>query len=207
MLAAVTEVQPVEPKVKGAAVREFTRWYVAAYGTQAIERVYPHLRPDWQRQITLGDPALGILASTWYAAPLIHRILDASTAGVRGDERTVLIRDGAHAAIRATLSGVYRLLFQAMMSPERYARDAQQLFSRYFNTGVMSKTPIEVDARPGHLSVIRDWTSHHPTLCELITFTAEYVYGALGCQELRIKRTACVSNGARECTFVITWRK
>jgi hypothetical protein len=200
-------VQAVEPKVKGVAVREFLRWYVAARGTRALEKTVAMMPPEQQRSLNLAEPALGLLAGTWYPAPMIHRLLDGMTAGLRGPERLALIRDGAKATIRETLSGVYKVLFQAMMSPERYARNAQQLFSRYHNTGVMTKTAIETPDGPGHLSVIRDWHGHHPTLCDFITHTAEYVYFALGCRDLTIKKTGCVSTGQPECTFVISWRK
>lgn len=197
----------MEPKIKGVAIREFLRWYVAARGTRAIEKAMTVMPPDQARQIAVGDPALGLLAGTWYPATMIHILLDGMTAGLRGHERQALIRDAANATIHVTLSGVYKLLFQAMMSPDRYARNAQQLFSRYHSTGVMTKTAIDTPDGPGHRSVVRDWAGHHPVLCDMLVYTAEYVYGALGCQDLTIKKTGCVSTGQPECTFIIAWRK
>jgi hypothetical protein len=197
----------VEPKVKGVAVREFMRWYVSAHGTRALEKAIAAMPPEEARHLHLEQPALGLLAGTWYPASMIHRLLDGMGAGLRGHERAALIRDGAHATIHHTLSGVYKLLFQAMMSPERYARNAQQLFARYFNTGTMEKTPITTPDGQGHLSVVRDWTSHHPMLCDLLSCTAEYVYAELGCRDVEVKKTGCVASGQAECTFVFTWRK
>jgi hypothetical protein len=203
----VAQPLPVEPKIKGVAVREFLRRYVATRGTTAIEKAVEGMPPEHARQLTLGDPTLGLLASTWYPAPMIHRILDGITAGLRSHERQALIREAAFETIHNTLTGVYKLLFQAMMSPDRYARNAQQLFSRYFNTGTMVKTAIDTPDGPGHRSVIRDWTGHHPVLCDTLVHTAEYVYGALGCKDLTIKKTGCVASGEAECTFIIAWRK
>ena len=104
--------------------------------------------------------------------------------------------------IDSKVHGVYRWLFQTMMSPERYARKAQKLFSRYYDPGTMAKTPLG-DA--GHLTIVRDSGGHHPLLCDMLVHTSEYVYTAFGCRNVNAPRTACVSEGAPECRFEITW--
>ena len=57
----------------------------------------------------------------------------------------------------------------------------------------------------GHLTVVRDWPGHHPVLCSFLVHTAQFVYGALGCRDLRIRRTACIDEGADECRFEVLW--
>ena len=203
----MAQLQPVEPKVKGVALREFLRSFVTARGPHAFEKALATMPPEYARQLTLADPALGLLAGTWYPAPMIHHLLDAMTAGLKHHERQALIREAAREAVRVTLSGVYKVLFQAIMSPDRYARNAQTLFSRYFNTGAIAKAAIDTPDGSGHHSVIRDWTGHHPVLCDVLIYTAEYIYGALGCQDVIVQKTGCVSTGHPECTFIIAWRK
>jgi hypothetical protein len=158
--------------------------------------------PEQQRvHFDLADPALGVLASSWYPAPAIHALLDGFLADHASD-RQALAREGARATIDATLTGVYRWLFETMMTPDRYGRNAQKLFSRYYEPGTMTKAPL---GERGHLSIVRDWPGHHRLLCDMLVHTAEYVYAALGCRDVRSPRTACVSDGAPECRFEITW--
>ena len=57
----------------------------------------------------------------------------------------------------------------------------------------------------GHLTVIEGWGAHHPTLCAFTLHTAMYVYGALGCRDFAVRRTACVGQGASDCRFEMTW--
>jgi hypothetical protein len=193
----------IEPKVKGVAIREFVWWYGQKHGQERLSRAVTHMRAAERSLLVAGDAHLGVISSDWYAAATVHALLDALTLGASEAERQELAREGAQAAIQATLRGVYRLLFQAMMSPDRYARDAQKLFSRYYNTGLMEKTATSPTS---HRSVVREWTSHHPLLCDFILYTGIYVYGAMGCRDVALKKTACVSRGDRECVFTVDWK-
>jgi hypothetical protein len=97
---------------------------------------------------------------------------------------------------------VYRVLFETMMSPARYAKNAQKLFSRYYDAGTMTKTALSPTS---HRSTVTGWQAHHPFLCELLLYTGVYVYRAMGCKDVKMERTACVGDGASECTFLTTW--
>jgi hypothetical protein len=104
--------------------------------------------------------------------------------------------------MRVTLRGVYKFFFDAMMTPERYAKRAHLLFSRYYDRGTLSK---EVVSPTEHVTIIRDWPAHHPFLCEIMAYMAEYVYDALGCRGLTVARTHCVDSGDPDCRFVSRW--
>jgi hypothetical protein len=201
--AAAVILPPVSEvaRIKGAGVVHFMRWYVGRFGTERLRRTAAAIPERHRAHFDLADPVLGVLASTWYPAEAIHALLDGFLADHRG-EGEVLAREGARATIDATLTGVYRWLFETMMTPDRYGRNAQKLFSRYFEPGTMTKEPL---GGTGHLSIVRDWPGHHPMLCDMLRHTAVYVYGALGCREVRAPRTACVAEGAPDCRFEITW--
>lgn len=191
-----------QPRIKGAGIRPFLVWYASRHGAARLLAAASAIPSEHRAGLDLEDPCLGVLASSWYPASSIHALLDNLVAGMPADQHQELAREGARAIIDSTLKGVYRLLFQTMMTPERYARNAQALFARFYDTGTMVKTPL---APVGHLSRVRDWSSHHPMLCQFIGHTAEYVYAALGCRDVRVRRTACVGLGDEECRFEITW--
>jgi hypothetical protein len=190
-------------KIKGSGILPYLRWYVEHWGPERLARVAEAIPAAYAEHFDRRDAHLGVLPSVWYPAPAIHALLDRMLTDHPLAEHELLAREGARAIIEATLSGVYRWLFETMMTPDRYARNAQKLFSRYHEPGTMTKTPL---VPAGHLSVVRDWAGHHGLLCDFLIHTADYVYRALGCQDLLIRRTACVSQGAAECRFEITWR-
>ena len=190
------------PKIKGVAIREFFGWYVSRFGADYVQARIARLPERVRGQLDVDHPYLGILDSEWYPAELVHQLLDSAARGMSPDERAQLMRDGARAALSATLRGVYRLLFETMMTPERYLRRAQALFSRYFDTGTITKI---AESRNSHLTHIHNWSSHHPLLCDFVQYTAETVYGAMGCRSVESARLSCVSTGGALCSFRVTW--
>jgi hypothetical protein len=190
-------------RMKGAGIVHFLDWYVERFGQPRLQQTAAGLPEPHRTYFDPADRRLGVLASSWYPSTAIHGLLDGFIAD-HGSESAMLAREGAKATIDATLKGVYRWLFQTMMTPDRYARNAQKLFSRYYEPGTMTKAPL---GEAGHLSVVRDWPGHHPLLCDMLEHTAEYVYTQLGCRDVRSPRTACVSRGAPDCRFEITWSR
>jgi hypothetical protein len=191
-----------QARIKGAGIQPFLRWYVSAYGHERLRRLAEPIPPALREDLDLADTALGVLPSTWYNAAAVHAILDAMEADHTPQERDTIVREGARAIIESTLTGVYRWLFQTMMSLDRYAGSAQKLFSRYYEPGVMTKTPL---GETGHLTVVEGWGAHHMMMCDFILHTAVYVYGVLGCKDFRVRRTSCVGQGGVDCRFEMTW--
>ncbi len=188
--------------VKGSGLRPVLEWYAARHGRERLLRLVMDLPPHARGVFDLRDEHWGVLISHWYPAPSVHALLELMTAGLSDEQRTATAREMGRAAAEATLTGVYRFLFQAMLTPERYARHVQTLFSRYFDDGLIVKQAL--DPRRHH-TTIRDWHGHHPLLCELFLSSSLYVYAALGCRDVRSQRLACVSTGAPECLYDITW--
>ncbi len=188
--------------VKGAGLRPALEWYAARHGRQRVLALLEALPPTTRALFDLRDAHWGVLVSHWYPAPDVHTLLEAMTAGLPVAERVAAAREIGRAAAESTLTGVYRLLFQAMLTPERYARHVQTLFNRYFDDGVIAKQAL--GARLHH-TTIHDWGGHHPLLCELFLSSSLYVYAALGCREVRSQRLACVSDGSPACVYDISW--
>jgi hypothetical protein len=191
-----------EPQIKGSGIQPFLAWYAERHGAERLAGVARRIPPERRACFDLDDAQLGVLPSAWYPASAIHGLLDSVGLGLSPAERRELAREGARAIMGSNLKGVYRWLFQTMMSPERYARNAQKLFSRYYDTGTMEKSVLPGG---GHLSVVSGWAAHHPFLCDLIQGTAECVYAELGCRDVQVRRTSCVAEGATDCRFEIRW--
>ncbi len=166
---------------------------------EALERL-----PDAVRaELDPARPALGILASEWYPASLVHSVLDAVTFGLSEPDRQRLSDDGAEAIMRATLHGLYKTLFSLMATPERYARFGPKLWGAYYDSG---RFEIIMPNSTTAVCTIAGWSGHHPFACDLNRSAAGAIYRAMGCESVRVERTSCVSNGDPACRFVSTWR-
>lgn len=188
--------------VKGSAVLPILEYYAAQQGRARLLRLISDLPADMARLFDLRDEHLGVLVSLWYPAPVVHRLLELMTADSTREQSTAFVRGASFAVVEATLNGVYRFLFQLMMSPERYVRNVQKLFGRFFDDGVVVK---EAQGPRAHRTTIRDWHGHHPLLCECFVYSSEYIYTSFGCRDVHSRRTACISEGARACTFEHSW--
>jgi hypothetical protein len=192
----------IEPRIKGAGLREFAKWFGDTHGVAAAGALVARLPPTVRTHFSADDPYLGVLSSVWYPAKVVHALCDEWERAF-GAARDAKLREGAHIAIRANLRGVYKWMFQTMMSPERYAKNAQTLFSRYYEPGEMVK---RFDGPNAHVTVVRGWTGHHRVLCDIMCYTADVVYGMMGCRDVTSKKSECVGDGAAQCTFRIAWR-
>ena len=191
-------------RVRGAAFRELVCWHAAEHGAdQLTERVVGIAARFEHAGLKPEAKGLGILASSWYEAPLVHALLDAMVEGLTPADQRAMAAEAASHVMTATLSGVYRMLFEWMATPGRYARFAGLLWRSYFDGGDFL-VELEAGTRTA-LCTISDWTSHHPFMCELNLWAATEIYRAMGCLEVVTVRRACVSDGERHCSFVTTW--
>jgi hypothetical protein len=188
--------------IKGAAFREFLRWFESTRGVDALREAANRLSPSERGLLMPERPVLGVLVSTWYPARTVHRLLDELSAGLSAGQRNELARDGARAVIEATLSGIYRTLFELLATPERYARFAGRLWSAYYDAGsftVVNRATHEAECTIAH------WPTHHPLICDLNWYAARYIYEAMGCRGVQVARERCVSAGDRDCFFRTRW--
>ncbi|HMI93826.1 MAG TPA: hypothetical protein VK509_20775 [Polyangiales bacterium] len=191
-------------RIKGAAFREFIAYYRTTYGAEGLAAVVTAMPPVHRRELDLRDAALGVLASEWYAAEVVHALLDEIARGKSEFALRELAAAASAAVMRATLRGLYRKLFEWMATPERYARYAPKLWGTYYDSG-----EVVVEFVPGELlatSTTRNWRSHHPLICELNRGASVEIYTAMGCRDVICDRAQCISRGDPHCRFLTRWR-
>jgi len=189
-------------RIKGAAFRELLIWYGSRFGASVLTARVLSVPPDDRREFDPYSPSVGVIPSAWYAAHTVHSLLDAVTAGTSQGEREQLAIEGSEAVMKATLSGVYRLIFKVMATPERYASHAPKLWSSYYDCGRFN---VALRGRGAAICTIESWSSHHDFICLLNWGAASAIYRAIGCANVRTERTSCVDAGASCCRFVTRW--
>jgi hypothetical protein len=190
-----------DPRVKGIAFREFVRWYEQTYGHEATLAAWKSLAEPLRAQLDPERECFGLLAGSWYPVSIVTGLLEHITWGLGPEERTALLRGGITFALDVTLTGVYRVLFNTLVTPERHARYAQKIWSSYYDTG-------EVEGRvlgPGRAEQrVKNWNGHHPLLCEMSIWSLTLFHERMGCKDVKVSRTSCLRD-SDACRFLITW--
>lgn len=189
--------------IKGAAIREFVIYCRATLGAEVLAAHVRAMPRAFAQELEIEDEALGVLSSEWYRAELVHALLDEISRDKSEDALRKLAAGASSAIMRATLRGLYRVLFQWMATPERYARYAPKLWASYYDSG---ETTVEL--LPGGMganSTVRNWRSHHPLICELNRGAGVEIYAAMGCVQPQVERARCISRGDPECMFAARW--
>jgi len=189
-------------RIKGASFREFLSFYVVRNGEAALRSAADGIDPEWRALLDPDRPLLGVLASEWYPAVLVHALLDALTGHLSADARAELAAASARHIMNRMLRGVYKTLFQLMATPARYQRFGPKLWDAYYDSGTFR---IEMPNDTTAVCMISDWDAHHPFICDLNCAAAVPVYEMMGCKAARVLRTECVSQGSSRCEFVTNW--
>ncbi len=165
------------------------KWYDDTRGRELTLRAYQSLPPELRAHLDPERECFGILASTWYPVHIVSGLLESITLGLAPEERSTLLRNGVHHAIGVTLTGVYKVLFQTLVTPERHAKYAQKIWNQYFNTGTVVGAMLDANRSE---QIITDWPGHHPLLCELSISSLTVFHEHMGCTNVRVRRTSCV---------------
>jgi len=189
-------------RIKGAAFREFLIWYAARNGDAALGEMANRVDPEWRASLDPERAALGVLASQWYEAPLVHALLDALTSDLTRDERAAVATEASRAIMNRMLRGIYKTLFQLMATPSRYQRFGPKLWDAYYDSGTFR---IDMPDDKTAICTVTKWDAHHPFICDLNCAAAPPVYEMMGCKSVRVIRTECVSLGGTRCEFVTNW--
>lgn len=194
-------------RIKGAAFREFVGWWETTYGAESVPRelgaLCPHV-PNASEFLAVDRPALGILASAWYPAALVHGVVDALVGDLPESQWDAVAMQAAPAIMQTNFHGVYKAVFGLLISPDRYIKLAQRLWSMHYDTGTAM---IVRDGDFAHRSTNRDWHGHHPFICRLNAQASLALYGAMGCRDIQIERLSCVSHGASGCETRVQWTR
>ena len=189
-------------RIKGACLIEALAWLEKHKGRARLESALARMPAEGRAKLDPSRPSFGILASTWYEAAESGMVLDALTEGTTREERDRIARDVAKAVMEGTLRGVHGLMFSMMATPERYARHAPRLWSKYYDGGVVEVTIPEPQMMVGK---IKEWSGHHPLLCAIVRFARVAALEAMGCIGVT-SRHRCLSDvGGTECISVCRW--
>lgn len=182
-------------------MRELVLWTTQRRGVASLRTAVAGLPPAWRAVFDDADPTLGLVASTWYPAAAVHRLVDAVTQGLNDGARSEFARLAARAVTAGMLSGVYKTLFSMMSDPDRYARHGQRLWASMYDTGRWSAAMGVKEL----VAQIRFWSGHHPVLCEMNAASGVPLLEAMGCRGAQFQQQTCVSRGDSECRYALTW--
>jgi hypothetical protein len=190
-------------KIKGAAIREVVRWYARTKGRDELGRAVATMPPQFAAQLDPSDDALGLIASNWYDATLVHAMLDAIVGPYPAGDRSALIRSAAREAVKTSMNGVYKFVIAQIVTPSFYARNIQRLWAMLHDGGCRE---IRIVREGLAISRTWDWPGHHPLLCEVTVETMCAIFELTGRTDVVARRTQCVSHGAHECVAEVRWR-
>lgn len=201
MQGAAPERHPAAGHVKGVAMIEVARWATTKHRPRveaAFERMPAHLAA----QLDLQSPTLGLIATNWYSAELIHHFFEAMLHGQPWSARFDFFREATRTFFRQTMIGVHKGLAQIVESPERYAHHAQRVWNTYYDSGVYT---VELPAEHAALCRVERWRSHHPLMCVWTWCAISAIFESMGLKNVDVQRHSCVSEGAAACEFAVTW--
>lgn len=189
-------------RIKGAALVEFMRFVRRDFGDDLVRSFLTALPAAHRPMFDLDRPSLGILPSTWYPAEPIHMLLDRLCEGRSVAQRHELAIAASEATLAATMNGVHRAIMRMIATPKLHARFSQVLWNAYFDNGVVEAEVIDATT---HRYSKRDWSSHHPLLCDMIGFASLPLFRMMGCRKVEVIPGKCVATGAPACTHMVRW--
>ncbi len=189
-------------RIKGAAIRDFVAWYERTYGTTRLIAAVSSLPGPGQAEFDTERECLGVLASTWFPAAVVHGVLDHLTSHLTEAEEDDLAARAGEAVVKAMMTGVQRVVFSTLMTPRTYLKIANLAFHANFDTGRVLNEEAGPKRHRGH---VEGWTSHHPFLCKMNVEIKKGIYGAMGCKRVKIDERYCRDRGGSQCGSVISW--
>jgi hypothetical protein len=187
--------------IKGAAFREFVVWYAARFGREKLSRAVPAYAESFLKP---AGEALGVLPNVWYPAQVVHDLLDGLVRDFDDAELERVAQEAANQIMSKTLRGVYRAIFNLLVTPDRYSRHIDKLWALHYDTG---RPMIELIGPCEHRVRYVDWRSHHPFICRLNMSATVPIYSAMGCRDVSWTRVSCTSAGGAACINRVRWRE
>src|SRR5688500_8405497 len=148
---------PAKGRLKGVALRGFLSWYAQRYGRERVISALRSAERTFGETFDLMQPGFGVLPSRWYAGEVVHAILDDMTGHHRADEIPALAEDAAEVVMSGLLNGVYRSIIGMFVTPDRYSRHAEKLWTLNYDNG----HPVfrSLSTTEHHVTYV-DWRSH-----------------------------------------------
>lgn len=190
-------------RAKGVAFKELLVWLDRKLGRDKLKLSVARLPPEYQGIITLDTANFGILSSSWYPLPCVHKLLDGLTAGMSRQERYVLAQEASRVVMDITLKGIYKAVVRAFVSPALYAKFATKLWQSYYDSGDF-KVIIAENGQSADCT-IRNWSGHHWFVCDMNVAAATAIYQAMGQVGVSTERLSCIGEGAPYCRYLTSW--
>lgn len=188
--------------IRGAALDDFLAWYARERDPERLRAAVASLPPALKENVRWNDGLPRLVPFAWYPCELVHGLLDHVTAGLSDWDRQRLGRETAEFVMESTLKGIYRAIFKAIVSPSTLARVSNRVWGLYYDTG---ESQVVIESKTQHRGSLVKWRGHHPFLCDVNRYSTEWMYRALGCNQIVVKQLECVSKGAKQCTTLTTW--
>ena len=190
-------------RAKGVAFKELLIWLDKRLGREKLLQALAQLPPECKGIIWLNTDNFGILSSSWYPLPCVHRLLDGLTASMTRQKRFELAQEASRAVMEVTLQGIYKAVVRAFVSPNLYAKFATKLWQSYYDSGDF-KVHISEDGRSADCTV-GHWAGHHSFVCDMNIAAATAIYQAMGQKGVSTQRVGCIAEGAPLCRYITTW--
>jgi len=191
-------------RAKGIAFKELLTWLDKRLGREQLKEALALLPQECKDIISLEADNFGILSSSWYPLPCVHKLLDALTDSMTRQKRFELAQEAARAVMDATLHGIYKGVVRAFVSPTLYAKFATKLWRSYYDSGDF-KVIIADDGQSADCT-ISNWGGHHPFVCAMNITAATAIYEAMGQKGVSTQRIACTGERESLCRYITTWR-
>ena len=190
-------------RAKGVAFKELLIWLDKRLGREKLLQALTMLPPECKGIVWLGADNFGILSSSWYPLPCVHRLLDGLTVSMTRQKRFELAQEASRAVMEVTLHGIYKAVVRAFVSPSLYAKFATKLWQSYYDSGDFRVT-ISADGSSADCTV-GDWSGHHSFVCDMNIAAATAIYQAMGQRGVATQRLDCIADGGPYCRYLTTW--
>jgi hypothetical protein len=190
-------------RAKGVAFKELLIWLDKRLGREKLLQALARVPPECKGIVWLEADNFGILSSSWYPLPCVHKLLDGLTTSMTRQAQFHLAQEAARVVMDVTLRGIYKAVVRAFVSPSLYAKFATKLWQSYYDSGDF-KVIISEDGHSANCT-IGNWSGHHPFVCDMNVTAATAIYEAMGQQGVSTQRVACIGEGGSFCRYITTW--
>jgi hypothetical protein len=189
-------------RIKGTAIRNFIEWYAKTRDLERVKQAIRTLPAQRQAAFDFSHGSLGVLASTWFDAPDMHRLLDHLTAGLSPDAYDAMAQEAGSATVRGLMTGVQKVIFARFLTPRSYGVLATFAFRHNYEHGTVKN--VELGPRR-HEGTVDGWIGHHRFLCRMNAAIKADIYRAMGCKNVRTEQRYCRGDGDAQCGSIIVW--
>lgn len=197
-------------RLKGSGLVDLLRWIERTSGRNAVLALRDKVAEPWRNELDPSRTQLGLRVGTWYPAELANALYDAMVVDVAPAQRSAVARKAGVGVGEHMLSGVYRQLFSAFVSPERMIANMPTMWRQNWTDGEVTTRmlgPMDVEGR------IAGWAGHSTFGCELVRACVLTMFEKLRVGNVKLLDRSCRSCKTTRkgdahgdvCTFRIGW--